>query len=179
MQELAGISDDDLIWQQWLTSPWVRRFESGRCSPTEFATGVVAEWDLTITPDRFLELFRDWPVGPFVGSSTLLAEVKDQLPIGCLSNTNRLHWEHQFAQWPILEQFQQRFLSFDLGLVKPDPAVFSTVASQLGSDPARILFLDDVLLNVEAARSFGYRSIQVHGTVEARLALVNAGVLDP
>lgn len=32
LQEMAGIASDDQVWQRWLTSPWVRNFENGRCS---------------------------------------------------------------------------------------------------------------------------------------------------
>jgi glucose-1-phosphatase len=177
LQEMAGLASDEAVWQKWLTSPWVRRFESGGCTPVEFSTGVVTEWDLSVSPERFLEIFRDWPIGPMAGSSELLAEVQREVPIGCLSNTNTLHWEYQFARWPILGLFDFQFLSFDLGLVKPDPAVFHAVSDRLPVSPDRVLFLDDNTLNADAARLFGFRSQRVRGVDEARGALVDAGVL--
>jgi FMN phosphatase YigB (HAD superfamily) len=178
MQELAGIDSDQEIWHQWLTSPWVRRFESGRCSADEFSNGVVSEWQLAITPDHFLELFRLWPTGPFPGAPELLAEVRKTVPIGCLSNTNTMHWEYQVTSWPIMGMFDYRFLSFDLGLVKPDAEVFEAVAERLPVDRARVLFLDDNAVNADAARSSGFLAEHVRGTDQARQALVDAGVLD-
>jgi glucose-1-phosphatase len=177
LQTMAGIADDEAVWQKWLTSPWVRRFEAGQCSADEFSGGVVSEWDLPVTPDQFLEIFRDWPVGPLPGSSELLADVQRQVPIGCLSNTNTLHWDHQFARWPILGMFDYRFLSFDLGLVKPDRSVFKAVADRLPVGADRVLFLDDNALNSDAARSFGFLSERVRGVEEARQVLENVGVL--
>jgi putative hydrolase of the HAD superfamily len=177
LRSMAGIADDEAIWQKWLTSPWVRRFEAGQCSADEFSGGVVSEWDLPVTPDQFLELFRDWPVGPLPGSSELLAEVQRQVPIGCLSNTNTLHWEDQFARWPLLGMFDYRFLSFDLGLVKPDRSVFKAVADRLPASADRVLFLDDNELNSDAARSFGFLSERVRGVGEARKVLEDIGVL--
>ena len=138
---------------------------------------MVTEWDLAVSPERFLEIFRDWPIGPLSGSSELLAEVQREVPIGCLSNTNVLHWDHQFARWPMLGAFDYRFLSFDLGLVKPDPAVFKAVSDRLPVGPDRVLFLDDNTLNADGAQSFGFRSQRVRGIEEARRALVDAGVL--
>jgi putative hydrolase of the HAD superfamily len=177
LQTMAGIADDEAVWQKWLTSPWVRRFEAGQCSADEFSGGVVSEWDLPVTPDQFLEIFRVWPVGPLPGSSELLADVQRQVPIGCLSNTNTLHWDHQFARWPILGMFDYRFLSFDLGLVKPDRSVFKAVADRLPVGTDRVLFLDDNALNSDAARSFGFLSERVRGVEEARQVLENVGVL--
>jgi glucose-1-phosphatase len=177
LRKMSGIADDGAVWQRWLTSPWVRRFESGQCSSVEFSGGVVSEWGLSVSPEQFLELFRQWPVGPMAGSSELLAEVQRSVPIGCLSNTNQLHWEDQIGKWPMLDLFDHRFLSFDLGLVKPDPAIFRAVADRLPVPPDRVLFLDDNDLNVDAARAFGFLSQRVCGIGEARRVLGEAGVV--
>ncbi len=179
MRDLAGIGSDDEVWRRWLTCPWVRSFERGHCSADEFATGVVSDWGLAVSPRRFLEMFRDWLRGPIPGAWELLAEVRSIVPIGCLSNTNVMHWEHQVAQWPILDAFDFRFLSFELGLVKPDAELFEEVSVRLPAGPEQVLFLDDNLVNTEAARSSGFSSAQVRGVGQARQALVNLGVLSP
>jgi phosphoglycolate phosphatase-like HAD superfamily hydrolase len=84
LQELAGIAGDEEVWQRWLTCPWVRSFERGRCSATDFSIGVVEEWQLDISPDRFLEVFRDWPIGPYPGAQELLEEVQQSVSIGLI-----------------------------------------------------------------------------------------------
>ena len=33
MKDLAGIDDEEEIWQRWLTCRWVRGFERGECTP--------------------------------------------------------------------------------------------------------------------------------------------------
>jgi FMN phosphatase YigB (HAD superfamily) len=177
LQELAAVVSEEEVWHRWLASPWVRRFERGDCSAAEFSVGVVAEWGIAMSPERFLEIFRHWPIGPFAGAPELIAEVRRSVPIGCLSNTNVLHWDHQSSQWPMLVEFDFTFLSFELGLVKPDQEVFRAVADRLPVSPDRVLYLDDVALNSDAARSFGFRSEQVRGVDEVRQSLVRFGVL--
>jgi HAD superfamily hydrolase (TIGR01509 family) len=177
LQEIAASVGDEEDWHQCLASPWVRRFEKGECSATEFATRVVAEWGLDVVPERFLEIFRDWPVGPYRGTTDLLAEVKQSVKIGCLSNTNSMHWQHQTSLWPVLDMFDFRFLSFELGLAKPDEAIFRAVAERLPFSRDRILYFDDVAANSDAARSFGFSSEQVRGIDEVRVALHKFGVL--
>jgi putative hydrolase of the HAD superfamily len=176
-QEMTGFVDSEKVWQEWLASPWVRRFEKGQCSATEFAIGVVSQWDLDVAPERFLEIFRDWPIGPYPGTADLLAEVQQVAPIGCLSNTNSMHWEHQISHWPELNAFGYRFLSFELGLVKPDREIFQAVADRLPVSPARVLYLDDVGINVDAARSFGFRSEQTQSLNEVSTVLCDVGLL--
>jgi FMN phosphatase YigB (HAD superfamily) len=138
---------------------------------------VVAEWGIAISPERFLDIFRQWPIGPFDGAPELIAEVRRSVPIGCLSNTNVLHWDHQSSQWPMLGTFDYRFLSFELGLVKPDHEMFRAVADRLPVSPDRVLYLDDVALNSDAARAFGFQSEQVRGIDEVRRALVRFGLI--
>jgi glucose-1-phosphatase len=149
----------------------------GRMSASEFSSQVVAEWELDVAPDRFLEIFRDWPIGPYPGSSDLWAEIRQSVQIGCLSNTNSMHWEHQTSLWPVLNMFDFRFLSFELGIAKPEEAIFRTVAEQVPFSRDRILYFDDVAVNSDAARSFGFRSEQVRGLEEARKVLREFGVL--
>jgi FMN phosphatase YigB (HAD superfamily) len=177
MKELAGIDTDDELWQRWLSCPWVRRFERGHCSPEDFAVGMVDEWSLRISSASFLAAFESWPGGTMPGAADLVDDVRRILPVGCLSNTNALHWEAHFAQWPILSSFDFRFLSFEMGMVKPDQELFFEVAHRLDTPPERLLFLDDNLRNVEAASASGLRTRHVRGAAEARRALVESGII--
>jgi putative hydrolase of the HAD superfamily len=177
MKALAGIESDDELWTRWLTCDWVRRFEAGQCESREFATGVITDWSLAIEPDAFLDNFRAWPGGPFAGAEALVQETRAALPVGCLSNTNALHWDDQFSQWPILDGFDYRFLSYELGVLKPDRELFDRVAELVPAPRERVLFLDDNRLNVEGAIDAGFRAARVQGVDEARAALVASGVL--
>jgi putative hydrolase of the HAD superfamily len=50
------------------------------------------------------------------------------------------------------------FCSGDLGVAKPSPAFYSRVADELGVAPESILFFDDSMTNVEAARQSGWQA---------------------
>jgi HAD superfamily hydrolase (TIGR01509 family) len=177
LQEIADSVGDQEHWRERLASPCVRRFEKGECSAAEFSTQVVSEWDLDVSPERFLEIFRDWVLGPYAGTEELLWEVRQSVQIGCLSNTNAMHWQHQVSRWPVLSTFDFRFLSFELGLAKPDRAIFEAVADRLPFRRDRILYLDDVAENAHAASSFGFRSEHVRGINEVVTVLREIGLL--
>ena len=176
LQELTGFHGDRDSWQRIL-EPWIRRFETGQSAANEFSTGLVADWGVDITPAQWLEILRASPIGPYRGTTELLFGLQQTVAIGCLSNTNALHWEDQSARWPELEIFDHRFLSFELGLRKPDIAIYQAVADRLPHNPDRVLFLDDLGVNVDAARSFGFRSEQVRGLDEAVAVLKDSGLL--
>ena len=177
MRRLSGIESDDELWRRWLTCRWVRSFEGGACSAEEFARGVVEDWSLPVTPERFLREFRRWVGGPLPGAEDLISDVKSRVPVGCLSNANALHWEDGLSTWPFIRLFDFCFLSFELGLLKPDAEVFEHVCKRLDVEPDRVLFLDDNSINVEAATRVGLVAQVVRGVDEARAALVRTGVL--
>ena len=178
MRVLAGVDDDEELWRRWLTCEWVRRFERGACSPEDFAAGVVDDWGLTLTGEAFLAEFREWLVGPLPGAEDLVAQTRAAgLPVAVLSNTNKVHWEAGAGRWPLVSMFDRAFLSFEIGMVKPDPEIFERVVEDLGVDPDQVLFLDDNRINVDAARAAGLRAERVVGVSEARQALAGAGVL--
>jgi glucose-1-phosphatase len=177
MRDLAGIDSDEALWARWLGCRWVQRFEAGLCTPEEFAAGVVADWGLQVQPADFLQEFGRWPEPPFPGALELVEAVRATVPAGFLSNMNAFQWMANYEAIPLTAAFQYRFLSFELGLVKPDAAVFEAVAARLPVPRGRVLFLDDNAVNVEAAESAGFAAAHVRGVEAARDALVAAGVL--
>src|SRR3954452_1625982 len=175
---LAGLDDDEELWRRWLTCEWVRRFERGSCSPEDFAAGVVCDWGLPLTGAAFLAEFREWLVGPLPGAEELVTRTRTAgVPVAVLSNTNRVHWEAGAGRWPLVGLFDRAFLSFEVGMVKPDREIFDHVVAELDVGPERALFLDDNRLNVDAARAAGLQAERVVGVSEARDALTTAGVL--
>ena len=176
MKELSAIDDDAELWRRWLGCPWVRAFERGDCSADEFAHGVVEEWSLPLTPGEFLEEFRSWVGGPLEGADELVRSTRRHVAVGCLSNTNSLHWDQNEHRWELLRAFDVRFLSFEMGCVKPDRDMFDRVAEELSCPRNRVLFLDDNAINIDGAIAAGFRAVRTAGVGDARQVLVSAGI---
>jgi glucose-1-phosphatase len=177
MLELTGMESEEDLWRRWLTCRWVRRFESGGCSESEFAVGMVADWQLELSPAAFLEAFQAWPTRPLPGAAELVAQTRANVVTGCFSNTNALHWNGHIAAWPLASLFDHRFLSFELGSLKPDAAAFAQVADLLGMPAQRVLFLDDNAVNVAGAAAAGFQAVRAVGVEEARQRLTEVAVL--
>jgi HAD superfamily hydrolase (TIGR01509 family) len=178
MRILSGLGSDEELWQRWLTCRWVRALERGACSPEAFAAGLVEDWGLDISADDFMEQFAHWPHPLLPGASELVSAARAARPVGCLSNTNALQWEANCSQWPLLDELEFQFLSFQLGMVKPDAEIFEAVAERLPTDRQRVLFLDDNAMNVDAAAKTGFVARRARGVDEARRVLADFGVLD-
>lgn len=63
-----------------------------------------------------------------------------------------------------------RFTSFDLRLLKPDPAIYEAVRQKLNANFSEMLFIDDKIENVEGALSCGLDAIVfTQETIEAEI----------
>ena len=165
------------LWPLWLRSPSVRAFETGRIEPMAFAVGILEELGLDIPPEQFIDSFAAWPTQPYPGVLELIGRIPPRYRRALLSNSNILHWPRIIDGMDLRSVFEHRFSSHLTGKIKPDAEAFEHVAQTLGCAPAEILFIDDNLLNVQAARSLGLRSQRTRGVEEVRLALQEAGVL--
>lgn len=61
-------------------------------------------------------------------------------------------------------------LSFEVGLLKPDPAILRVALERLGADPARSALVDDVAANLDAARALGLATVLMDRAGSARAA---------
>lgn len=84
--------------------------------------------------------------------------LKDQYRIGLLSNAGEeeisVIRRDNFA-----DLFDVMTVSYQVGMVKPNPEIFKTCLASLQVQPSECIFVDDSLANVEAARSLGMQVI--------------------
>lgn len=81
--------------------------------------------------------------------------------------------EREFA-W--IATFDVLVWSFQLGIAKPDPAIYRHVLNELGTLPEETLFLDDRAVNIDAARALGIVAIEFSTIIQLREDLIAAGL---
>ena len=59
-------------------------------------------------------------------------------------------------------------LSFEVGLMKPDPAILLLALDRLGADPAASALVDDVAANLDSARGLGMATVLMDRDAAAR-----------
>ncbi len=78
--------------------------------------------------------------------------------VGCLSNTNSIHWDTLLQSYPFMHLFDRRFASQLMGCAKPGREIYEKAAGFLGAQPRQILFFDDRIENVEMAQRLGWHA---------------------
>ena len=143
------VFESGLEWQyergSLTTEQFHRRFEEavGRAVPADELTRAGCE---IFWPNLTME--------PVVRG---LAESEHRLVL--LSNTNVAHFEFVEREYPILESFPSRVLSYEVGACKPDPKIFAAATEAAGCESCECFYIDDVPEYVEAACALGFDAV--------------------
>ncbi len=154
---------DQEIHRRWIDLACVYEFETGQIQAAEFFQRAPIELNVDISPSDFEIAFRSWVSGPYPGAEALLRELNKNFKTACLSNTNTCHIEDLEKNSDFLELFSQRFYSYEMNAMKPDPSIYKSALDRLGIQAEAVLFIDDSLDNVNAALDTGIQAYQAKG----------------
>jgi glucose-1-phosphatase len=136
-----------------------RRYDVGDLGAGDFARE--ASSLMGLSPEQVMSMSEAFIFGPYPGAANLLAELNESgVATACLSNTNEHHWGLLFepghrALLP-MDRFRHQFASHLVRARKPDAAIYAHVERATNLAGGAILFFDDVMENVEAARRRGW-----------------------
>lgn len=128
--------------------------------------------------DLYVEHFAETLYAPVDGSAELAEELLAAgVRVYGLSNwaAEQFHFPRQVN--PVIDRFADVVVSGEVGLAKPDPAVFSYALHRFGVTPGEALFVDDSPANVAAARTVGLHAHLFTTTELLRADLVARTVL--
>lgn len=128
--------------------------------------------------DRYVEGFAASLTGPVPGS----AEIVDELAAAGarlygLTNWSAELFHHAVPAAPAIGRLEGIVVSGEVGLAKPDPAIFRLTVETFGLDPARTVFVDDSLPNVRSAQDVGLYAVHFTTSAALRDELVALGLL--
>ena len=88
--------------------------------------------------------------------TALLARLAGRVRVVAFTN-DMAHWfgPDWPDRFPTVTRFDGVLEAARFGVLKPDPAAFRAAAAELGEDPRRCLFVDDLAANLDGARAVG------------------------
>lgn len=170
-QLLPHRDDHHDIVRRWGDRRELRQLETGECPPRDFAAAVVAEFDLRLSPEEFLENFALWDRGPVPGAIEFLRSLRGRIRLACLSNNNSVHWSRLCEVFGVNREFDATYLSHEIGIMKPDPRAYEHVLAHERVRPQETVFIDDNAGNVAAARALGIDAFRCVGLEAVRRQL--------
>jgi 2-haloacid dehalogenase len=166
----------EMFLSEVCTPVWNARFDAGR----PFAEGV-AEL-MREHPDQAdaIEAYRSrWDEmlgGAFTDTVQVMRELRRaSVPVYALSNWSRETYAATRDRFPFLDEFDGVLISGDVGIGKPDPAIFREFLGRFGLVAESTVFIDDSSANVAVARSMGIEAIQFRSAGQVRRDLISRG----
>jgi putative hydrolase of the HAD superfamily len=157
----------------------VRRFETGKIETHLFFRELCALLSLNIDYERFREVWSSIFVPGSLLPDSLFADLKARgYRLILLSNTNAIHYEMARARYSPLKYFDRTVLSYEVGAMKPSPAIYAAAIEQAGCAPEECFFTDDISTYVEAAKRAGIDAVQFTSPQRLMEELAMRGVLN-
>ncbi|HRQ90040.1 MAG TPA: HAD family phosphatase [Bacteroidia bacterium] len=142
-----------------LVSPLTVDLELGRVSVDDFTAAASERIGYTGEPDFFRSALADI-FDPNLPMIAFIEALKAEgVPLYLLSNTNRIHADFFEAAYPVFGLFDGGIYSHEVGLMKPDPAIYELAKTTLPLDPARTIYIDDLAANCVAGAAAGFQSV--------------------
>ena len=111
-------------------------------------------------------------------SVRILRELRSAgVPVFALSNFGIQTFEAAERVYPFLNEFDRRYISGHMGVIKPDVEIYAMLETDCGHAPAGLLFADDRIDNINAARARGWQTHLFEGPEGWANLLVSEGLL--
>ena len=137
----------------------LRRFDGGAVTPAAFRTAVLERIGADVPYDEFFAMYNDiFTPNPAVLEVLARAKAAGTKML-LLSNTDPERFGFVRRRFPEVGLFDAFVLSYELKLLKPDPAIYRAAAGAAGCAPAECVFIDDMDENVAGAAATGLAAI--------------------
>lgn len=148
---------------------WFDLLDTGQVEIAEFAEGLKSSYQLTGTIEQIKQIWMDLLIGVIPGRVEAISQLAKYYNLALLSNTSRFHFEYYYPQCKSLfDQMDHLFVSFEMGLRKPDSAIYIQALEKMGWKAEETLFADDSKINIESAQKVGIKTwwIEQHSDFE-------------
>ena len=164
--KIAGAEGFESEFIEFNRSEIFDEFEKGQLSPAAFRTALTQQLGLNISEKAFDNIWNKLLLDIPNERINLIRKLSKKYQIYLLSNTNAIHMQHinnmlqeQFGWDNFNAIFHKAYLSYEMGLIKPDPAIFETIINNHQLSANETLFIDDSAVHTASAQKLGINTI--------------------
>jgi 2-haloacid dehalogenase len=177
---LAAVGDDSRarrLAEEVFTLEVNGMLDAGR-APAEIRSAVESSHEgLGWVVDAYIEHFRH-SLGPVMaGSAALLEEVAAAHRCVGLSNWSSITFEGIPDDYPVLGELEGVVISGDVGVVKPEAAIFAHCENRFDFESTQAVFIDDSAANIDGAMRCGWDAIHFRDPEQLRSDLSGRGLI--
>lgn len=129
----------------------------------------------SVSFEQFCQLWGAifWPQEPIL---QLANSLRHRYHVMLLSNTNEIHWNYLVQTFPLFRQIDDAILSFQVGAMKPALEIYTAALRRSQAPAEQCVFIDDIPVNIQAARDMGFLGIQYRSAEQVKQALRDLGM---
>ncbi len=162
-----------------VTPQWHFEHDAGKPLAIMRAELVAQFPDYAALIDAYLTRFNETIPGPVPGSLEIVADLAARgVPLFAITNFGAEFWDGFHPTQPVFAYFRDIVVSGREKLVKPDPAIYRLALERFGLAPGAAIFIDDSLLNIDAARANGFAGHHFQDAAMLRAELTALALLD-
>ncbi len=164
--EHLGISSDEFY--SLANKAQLQLLETGKITVDEFWLHFGQEFGESIGEDLWRKFFKPQRIP---GTIAIIKELKKQVRVIAGTNTIDSHYRVHLERGDY-EIFDTVYASHQIGFAKPDKEFYRWILQKEGcADYAKVAFVDDSLVNVQAARELGIQGIHFIDPEDLRVQL--------
>jgi FMN phosphatase YigB (HAD superfamily) len=152
------------------------QFESGEMSFDEHAVQAISNLGIDMPLNEFTDLY-DSVLIPSESMFPLIERIADTYRLALVSNTSEPHWKSAERFLPFSSSLDPIIVSYEVGVMKPEPAFYDALLERSGVPTANILFVDDLVANIEGAEAAGMIGHQFTSKRNLETALAELGII--
>jgi FMN phosphatase YigB (HAD superfamily) len=152
------------------------QFESGEMSFDEHAVQAISNLGIDMPLNEFTDLY-DSVLIPSESMFPLIERIADTYRLALVSNTSEPHWKSAERFLPFSSSLDPIIVSYEVGVMKPEPAFYDALLERSGVPTANILFIDDLVANIEGAEAAGMIGHQFTSKRNLETALAELGII--
>jgi|GEM_PF-2321426 len=107
---------------------------------------------------------------------TLIEQLRKKYKIGLLSNYNHVWLEEIFHKHNLNQYFDAIYISSRHRMIKPEQGAYVKALSMLGLREGEVIFVDDVITHIDAAKKLGINGILYTSVTQLKTDLQNLGI---
>ena len=156
--EAAGV-EEQRFYDHWSLDQAYKEHEIGQRDFLGYTQHLSTTLDVSMHPEQWLMGWNALWTEPHRRVAALFPAIKQRFRLCAFSNTNAVHAASFLQRYPeVMDQFDELYLSHEVGVRKPAKGAFLQVCSLMETEPNQVIFLDDSKENVAGAVAAGLKA---------------------
>ena len=168
----------DQVFAAVFDGPLQGDFESGKLSGRAYHRAVMARLGAEVPYEEFFPMYGDI-FTEIPATCELFHRLHGRYPLYLLSDTNEIHFDYVRETVDVLRLFDQFVVSYEVGVMKPDPLIYQEALRRSGLPASACVFVDDREANVLGAARAGIHALRFESAEKLAADLSALGVAIP